>query len=379
MEIKIKRILTNLASAHPVLKKIVEWFGWILTCFACAFLVIFVFILLSILINKGDYEISGRDWGKFIGCSLVLTALVLVQNFATDWSADKLVYSRLGKKNINLYKTVFILFAIPFITAICAGWLGYILYEITDAIDEYDCENLWTARILWFIVWIFVGVIKGFSQKKYAEVAFESLISANKFFYENDLDKAKKYCQKALDLWSAIPSNKNSEIADVYVTLGQIHRSENKYDSAVADYEKGLEIRIKELGENHTEILDYYDLIAETYEEKEDFKNATNYRLKALDIIKNIYDLYDSRTATALTNLGCDLAADNQIEDAIEFLELALDIYQITKGPNCLEVSKLYELIADLYIQNSDIFKVRETYEKVLMIKEKIKDIEKPS
>jgi len=104
----------------------------------------------------------------------------------------------------------------------------------------------------------------------------EAAVYINLSSFYNDVGqpaKAKNYLMKAL----ALENFDNPEkTIDVYINLGNVYKGLHLHDSAIYYYGKAVK-QAKELGFKR-KILDAYNVLFNYYKEKEDYKNALEYK-----------------------------------------------------------------------------------------------------
>lgn len=327
--------------------------------------------------------------GEYLGWVIAYAITAGIQLILTNWLSNSLVYSRFGSAHRTGLKLVYIFIILPAITAIASATVAHGCATIahgytnilTTTIQDWSTTEWWIALIifsLWFIPSYIFGVNAVFDKKELAEVAISFEEKGRLEFQNNNLEKAKCYCEKALHIWETLPEDLYPEKANIHATLGSIHLKEWQYEAAREDYEKELSIKRAKLGDNHYVIASYYTLIAKTYEEDLDFNNEIKYRRKALETLINSYGENNEKVADAYFELSRPLQLWGYETEAIDCLEHALSIRQTLLGPNSLDLLNLYVSIQVIYLVTKDYVKSREYAEKELLIKQMNYDEDNP-
>ena len=130
----------------------------------------------------------------------------------------------------------------------------------------------------------------------------ENYNNSGKNFYEKgEYDKAIEYFEQALAILRKKLGEEHLYTANTYDNLGKAYVGKSEfdlplnysglpyddegiYDKAIECYEKALEIRLKKLGEEHTETVATYDNLGITYASKSEYDKAIKCLEKVLEI-----------------------------------------------------------------------------------------------
>ncbi|HHC78349.1 MAG TPA: tetratricopeptide repeat protein [Flavobacteriia bacterium] len=187
---------------------------------------------------------------------------------------------------------------------------------------------------------------------------FDYLIEAYKKVIYSDIDKAKYYIDKALEI--AVKSKNQRQLATSYYTLGEIEKHQGNTDNALAFFLKSLAIS-KKL--NHTQaIVKCYNNLGIIHRIKEEYKTAYDYYLKGLKIAEE-KNLSHVEIANLLNNIANILSLQGKQREAIHYLQKSSSVNKndkqrmavyINLGLNYLELhqpdSAQYYLDKGLYL-----------------------------
>ncbi|CAF1030599.1 unnamed protein product [Didymodactylos carnosus] len=98
------------------------------------------------------------------------------------------------------------------------------------------------------------------------------------YYFQNKLDVALSYEQKALDILLLL---NHPLVSDVYAVMAKIYMGKTEFDSAIEHYEKSLEIAHQHLPVNEPSFGVTYENIGTTYGNKGDHQRALEYYAKA--------------------------------------------------------------------------------------------------
>ncbi|CAF1397619.1 unnamed protein product, partial [Didymodactylos carnosus] len=182
-----------------------------------------------------------------------------------------------------------------------------------------------------------------------------------------------EYLQKSLSIKTIIyPNNSYQQFASVYTSIGNIYYHMNKYDWALYNYNKVLELYKQDRSYNvvSDEILFIYEHIGMIYYQQEKFDLACkSFRLIVGAMEKNnylndkIHDLYDL--------LGQCYGKQEQYDESIEYYEKSLKMIESLLPKNKVKISSLYINIGLCYSSKADIISSIKNFMKALEIQEK--------
>jgi tetratricopeptide (TPR) repeat protein len=138
------------------------------------------------------------------------------------------------------------------------------------------------------------------------------------YWLKSDYDQAIEYHQRVLDTRSFTPTP--SRISTVYKNLGNIYTSAKKFDLALGNFQKALEIDHQHLRKDHPQFGQTYANMGKMYESQQNYKEALVYFKKARE--------------TWLKTLASTHVYIEKIEKTICKMKS-----QLGKGPNYQEIN----------------------------------------
>jgi tetratricopeptide (TPR) repeat protein len=173
-----------------------------------------------------------------------------------------------------------------------------------------------------------------------------------------DYEKASQYLKRILDILTK-KKDKDSEIADVYLTIGRLHWDQGKYKDALLYLNKSLEIYSRIYDHNDEKIGTVFSRIGLVLEEQGDYDKALQFHKKALTIRKSYYGENHALVAQSLNNIGRSYGSMARYDDALRCFEEALAIRLQIYGDQHQSVATSYNDIAIIY-------SILDKYEKAL-------------
>ena len=130
-----------------------------------------------------------------------------------------------------------------------------------------------------------------------------------------------------------------------YDNIGNTQQELGDYASALQSHQRALEIRLKTLGENHSDTVASYDNIGNVQQVLEEYNSALQSHQRALEISLKALGENRPDTAGSYNNIGCTQQALGDHTSDLQSHQLALEICCKTLGENhpdtagCIDVS----------------------------------------
>lgn len=193
------------------------------------------------------------------------------------------------------------------------------------------------------------------------------------YWQMKEYDKSFNCLHQKLKIYQNSYGDNHLKIAEIYVELGQMHSSIDEDTIALKCYLKELEILMKVYGDlNHRRIVVSYCHIANQYDEHMgNYLEAEKYRLKALEIQKNITGENSADYADLLSGLG-GIFIDIDNQKTIAYYNKALGVYKETLGDYHYKVGSMYSSIADVYRRMNNYPKSLDYEQKSLIVSKRI-------
>ncbi len=227
------------------------------------------------------------------------------------------------------------------------------------------------------------------------------------------LAQAMDYANRRLEILTALPETRSTDLADAYRDLGWALRNEHHIE-ALAAYQKAIAIWLKTEGDSSYSVAAAYDQIGFIYNTIDDNARALEYFTKALNmyrakygensldvamtyshlamvqgfyaahydsaialfnkalaIKKTLFGEDDPEIATSLLDMAFTLAQQGATQPAIEFYKQALAIRQKKLGEHA-DVAFIYAFLGAAYEQVENNADALACYQKALAMRQKV-------
>jgi tetratricopeptide (TPR) repeat protein len=192
-----------------------------------------------------------------------------------------------------------------------------------------------------------------------------------------EYDKALEYYLKCLDIQLKTLGAEHTDVATTYNNIGGVWHSKCEYDKALEYYEKSLEIKLKALGAEHPSVATSYNNIGGVWQSKGEYDKALEYYLKCLDIRLKTLGAEHTDVATSCDSIGGVWHSKGEYDKALVYYEKSLDIILKTLGAEhpyvaltyfnmaiCLELLGRKDEALNYFMESAEIRKKRIGLEK---------------
>lgn len=184
-------------------------------------------------------------------------------------------------------------------------------------------------------------------------------------YHTNDNSKAKEYFERFLE---QNETKDDSKTADIYMKLGEVHRTLAEYEKAIECFGKALEIRKKLHGDNHDVIANLYSCLGLAFCSNGEFSKAKDFYLRALSIYGLLHGLESKQIAACYQKLGGVFEKLNEYAEAKDFFFKACGLSERYYGTKHPKTSKIYNDLGMLCERIGEFSKAEEQHLKVLEI-----------
>eukprot|EP01106_Pelomyxa_sp_JSP_P008957 TRINITY_DN2459_c0_g1_i1.p1 TRINITY_DN2459_c0_g1~~TRINITY_DN2459_c0_g1_i1.p1 ORF type:complete len:292 (-),score=61.35 TRINITY_DN2459_c0_g1_i1:56-931(-) len=156
--------------------------------------------------------------------------------------------------------------------------------------------------------------------------------------------------KEALQIVKGLYGPIHIEVADLTLSLGQVHYEMGKLDEALALYEQSLEMRLKLQGENHAKTAICYSNMANIHKRREAYEEAIDLYEKAVRITREVHGGTHPTYASELVNLANALVCgrgDRAVEQYYELYQEAYGIRQVVFGEEHALTKEVLNLMQD--------------------------------
>jgi tetratricopeptide (TPR) repeat protein len=176
-----------------------------------------------------------------------------------------------------------------------------------------------------------------------------------------------------------IGKEETKEIADIYHILARITSTiDVNYNNCIENLKQAQKIYLKVLGEEHPDTAMSYNDIGFVYNLKDEYNQALEYYIKALNIREKILGKHQD-TALSYNNIGSIYNAKSEYDKALEYHFKALEIRKKVLGEECSDTAISYNNIGLTYTNKGEYDNALEYLFKALNIREKVLEEEHPN
>ncbi len=191
-------------------------------------------------------------------------------------------------------------------------------------------------------------------------------------------DPAGRYEIRVAELRAATEKDRVLSKAHRLNTQLRELRSVRNYGEAIRVAKQILEIRSRELGEEHPDVAYSLNSLANLYYDKGDYATAEPLYQRALAIREKMLDLEHPDVARSLNNLALIYRKNGDFAKAESYHRRALAIREKTLGPDHPDVIVSLSNLALIYRDKGDYAEAEQLYQRALAIREKVLGPEHP-
>ncbi|MBD3646100.1 MAG: tetratricopeptide repeat protein, partial [Pseudomonadales bacterium] len=181
--------------------------------------------------------------------------------------------------------------------------------------------------------------------------------------------KAEDLALRALDLYQQHPQAPQDKIAEVYDSLGAVHRKLAKYQDALKYHYKALAIGEAALGDEHPSIAQYHSNIGSVYSDFGDYDSAIEHYNKAL-LVFTQETRNSGAAAQTYRRLGVAHWHNEDHQLAIDYFQTGLALALETLGEDHPEVGWFYSNLGLTHSGRSEYDKAIKYHQKLLKLSE---------
>ena len=170
----------------------------------------------------------------------------------------------------------------------------------------------------------------------------------------------------------------HSDVAQSLNNLAELYHEQGRYEDAEPLYLKALEMREKLLGEEHPDVAESLNNLALLYNNQERYEDAESYYLKALEMRKKLLEEEHPDIAISLNNLALLYHSQNGYEKAEPLYLEALQIGEKTLGKEHLAIARRLNNLARLYNDQGRYEKAETLHLRALEMRKKLLGEEHP-
>lgn len=190
--------------------------------------------------------------------------------------------------------------------------------------------------------------------------------------YLADYAKAMQYYEKGLELAIRQDGEQGLSTATSYNNIGNLMFDKGQYDQALDYYQKALTIKETLLGEESQGVATYLNNIGNAYHAKRDYGQALMYHQRALNIRENLLGVDHPDVAGSFNNIGAVYRDQKNYVQAMDYYKKALTIREKTLGLDHPNTATTYNNIGLTYQYQGNDDQALDYYQKALSIREEV-------
>lgn len=187
-------------------------------------------------------------------------------------------------------------------------------------------------------------------------------VISNVYYSLSQLDKAKYYSRKAVDLSRQIYNDNDKAVSVSLHRLGDLYFEAGDYASAESLYTEAVTIDSKLFGANDTSVAYHYTAIGSVHRHLTDYENAKIYYEKALKIQRDNFEPPNLDLAYTLANLGRLYQFTEQYDTAEKLFIESLEMRQEILGLENFETVASLGTMGSLMLVQENYIKAIEYY-----------------
>lgn len=192
-------------------------------------------------------------------------------------------------------------------------------------------------------------------------------------------EEAREKYNEALAIYQKIAEPESKEFYRIYFNMANLYRVEGDSYKNIEYAKKALEIRLKVRGESHPGNGMYYGLIGRGYLGLDNYEEALAYMKKYVDILEKTEGKNEPNTAGAYSELATVYTAMGKHKKAIDFYEKAYKVFVKRVGKTHRSSLAVLGNIGRVYESMNDDDKALEIHKLVLETYENISSQDKSS
>ncbi|CAF2730118.1 unnamed protein product [Rotaria sp. Silwood2] len=162
-------------------------------------------------------------------------------------------------------------------------------------------------------------------------------------------DEAKRLNPSISDIKGLyVATHCEGEIATHYNNIGLVLKQQDKYDEALKNYERALEIKLAHPPPRHPSLATAYSNISGICQSRKDYSKALSFLEKTLEIKQKSFPPNHPSLIATHRNIATALDGLHQFEEAVQHAQYAVDIARRAFGTDHSEVKDNQEYLDEL-------------------------------
>jgi len=168
-----------------------------------------------------------------------------------------------------------------------------------------------------------------------------------------DYLSALKYFEKALEIEKQFWHTKDRCLGLTFTNMGALFEKKGENEQALKYYNEGLQLKLKAMGEKDLVTASIFQSIGDLLAKMNRTKEALFCLLKVHDIESKLLPRDSPQIAITCEKIGAVAEKENP-QEALKYINMAIEIRNNKKEENQKELKKLYEKAAQLNMETGD-------------------------
>ncbi|MDN5216199.1 CHAT domain-containing protein [Fulvivirgaceae bacterium BMA12] len=183
----------------------------------------------------------------------------------------------------------------------------------------------------------------------------------------DDTEGAINYGLKALKTALMHPVENRQRIGLCHNILANTYNDKNDYENATYHYQKAIEISKANFGQDNSYLTEYYNGIGSIYLQQKQFELAKSYFIQGLNINKLHFTEDSDQIAKNFMSLGLVYTQLKKYDSALVCFDKSLAIRLKVFGAKDDRTAIIYEYMGDMYAENNDLHTGLQHYQNALI------------
>ncbi|WP_208341799.1 tetratricopeptide repeat protein, partial [Aetokthonos hydrillicola] len=259
----------------------------------------------------------------------------------------------------------------------CRQWLQRTVCAVTKVFPNVEyanwqhCERLLTHAL---------SAINWINQYQF-ELETAALLLARTGYYlleRGQYSEAEPLYKKALELYQRLLGQEHPDVAQSYNNLAELYRAQGRYQDAEPLCQKALELRQRLLGQEHPDVAQSYNNLAALCDSQGRYQDAEPLYQKALELRQRLLGQEHPDVAQSYNNLALLYYSQGRYQDAEPLYQKALELRQRLLGQEHPDVAASYNNLALLYYSQGRYQEAEPLYQKALELWQRLLGQEHP-
>ena len=204
------------------------------------------------------------------------------------------------------------------------------------------------------------------------EVAMSYMNIGNIFISQYKYEEALVQHHKSLEIKIRMFGDQDQDVAASYNNIGEVYRRQGRYEEALVQYQNSLEIRTRVFGFVHAEVAMSYMNIGNVLHSQGDYANALIQHKKSFEIKTKVYGHQHPDVASSYGNIGNVYESMGKLEEALVYHQKCAEMFIAVFDDEHPDLAASYNNIGNVYKEQGDNQNALIHYQKSVEIKTRV-------